>query len=931
MDDTEEEKVQLLESLRLQDAALSTTVDTPIADLDSDSDSELDAASDPQTFDAGPSEPERIHSKDDDSESAAEETIRDPSWSDALEANQEYDAILAELEAEIKTNLTKVSQQLDDVRSKISKVNNERITMNLKSQWIYVFGMPYFKTHDFYPCPYNKDYHLKKMNNEISWNDLPPYLQWTPQYKRVLNEAVRSLSVEKCEKEAQLKLAALRREADSAKKAGNIEKATELEKEIESFDVEAFTSATVDDVIANEDHDWLQISAKYLEGKQSPESCRNFWSLYLHPKINKAPYTAEEEKLLTSLAAKYEQQNWDLIAKELGTNRSGYQCFIVYQNKLNENIKRAAWEPHEDQRLVELVEQFRIGDYIPWAKVAYYLEGRTKIQAFNRWSYSVKPSIRKGRFTQEEDIMILVGVQMWGENFQRISHFLKDRTTSQIRDRYKHYLNRPDLGIPWTVNDDEKLLELVDRHGKSWKTIAKYFPSKDRTQVRHRHNSLLKFFAKKPNAPLIDAPCRCYNPQHYQDFQEHWDKAKKILNCNTLDDMVKAKNNLVTSLMKRKSRVVPPDPKKKRKPSVIEEDLVNYFRCSYDIPGANRKPVLKPGDAHKYANELASIVSLLKVNLNLPSLDELDGDTTLSNFDRDILKAYLCRSVEFIKDSPPPTPEEMPPPDTNSEKPGPEPVLCEVDVKPSCSSSTDLDLSADSSLNYIPSQDFAARYIDLPLLNFELNEVVADRNDDPSSYEIPTFDYIVQERVGSPPPTKEILVFPPNLTSMVALRTFLLMRRTLLQGANENISQVVEVNDDKLEEAKRKIDERLWSLFLWPALMSRHPPSCNDNVFIDEEPIVKKKKTISVTGSAKPKSSTKKTYDLKASNSSSASDGTATQNIAIPSTSGVSNAVAKSVKRKASNLGAASKRRKVALKVEDDDPDDPDEVVNLDQ
>lgn len=65
----------------------------------------------------------------------------------------------------------------------------------------------------------------------------------------------------------------------------------------------------------------------------------------------------------------FRQQNWDAIAKELGTNRSSYQCFIVYQNKLNASIKRNLWEPHEDKRLVELVEKFRIGDYIPWAKV----------------------------------------------------------------------------------------------------------------------------------------------------------------------------------------------------------------------------------------------------------------------------------------------------------------------------------------------------------------------------------------------------------------------------------------------------------------------------------------------------------------------------------------------------------------------------------
>ncbi|XP_034230203.1 snRNA-activating protein complex subunit 4 [Thrips palmi] len=929
MDDTEEEKVQLLESLRLQDAALSTTVDESIVALNSDSDSEDDKSKSPnntqiQTDHSKFSEPAEPEENESDS---VEEISSDPSWADALEANQEYDAVLAQLEAEIKMNLAKVSTQLDELHSKLTAVNAERATMNLKSHWIYIFGMPYFKTHDLYPCPYNKDYHLKKTNNEICWTDLPVYHQWIPQYKKILNYAVKKLSTEKCEIEAQFKLAALRKDADFAKQAGNIERATELELEIEAFDVSDFVSKSVDAVIASGDHDWLQISAKYLEGKQSPESCRSFWNLYLQPKINKAPYTPGEEAKLLSLAEKYKQQNWDLIAEQLGTNRSGYQCFIVFQNKLNENIKRSMWEPEEDQRLQNLVEKFRIGDYIPWAKVTYHLEGRTKSQVFNRWSYSIKPTIKKGRFTQEEDIMILVGVQMWGENFQRISQFLSDRTTSQIRDRYKHYLNRPDLGIPWTVNDDERLLKLVAENGRNWKKICKHFPSKDRTQVRHRHTSLLKFRAKYPNAPLTDAPSRCYNPQMYKDFQEQWDRAKKILNCNTIDEMVKAKNNLVSSLLKRKKRAIPKQSQKK-KPSIIEADLINYFRCSYDIPGACRKLQLKSGEVHKYADELEMIVSVLKAKLNLPSFDELDEDPTLSTSDKEILKAYISRGTDFFKDSPAHSPEEViPEPTTESQSEKvigtvPLPLFSDLN-KPSSSSSSD---SSDCNIDYIPSHDFASRYIDLPLMNYELDAVVADRNKDPSFYEIPTFDYIVPDAASSPPKKEEFVMFPPNLTSIVALRTFLLNRRTLVDWANANSGQVVEVNDEKLAEAQRKFDERIWCLFLWPALMSRYAPSSNDAIFLDEETTSVKSDSF-MTGLKRPSPGGKIISALAATGQLIPEDAPI-QNIDMPSTSGIS--LTKSSKRKQTNSETVEKRRKIVLKEEDEDPDDPDEVMDID-
>lgn len=79
--------------------------------------------------------------------------------------------------------------------------------------------------------------------------------------------------------------------------------------------------------------------------------------------------------------------------------------------------------------------------------------------------------------------------------------------------------------------------------------------------------------------------------------------------------------------MKRKKT---PDCVKRKKPSVFENDLVNYFRCSFDIPGGRRKTQLKMGEAKKYADELRLILPLLKSNLNLPSIAEIMMDSSLS-------------------------------------------------------------------------------------------------------------------------------------------------------------------------------------------------------------------------------------------------------------------------------------------------------------
>lgn len=309
MDNTEDEKLRLLESIKLQEAALSATVDSSIITFDSDSDLDEESTTintvgtpaDDVSSVCQKEEVRRVLEDDADN-------LRDPhnpSWAEALSANMEYDSVLAQVEIEIKQNILKVSRQLDEVQSQICSASTEGPAVNIKSHWLYVFGMPYFKDNNFYPCPFNEDYVIKQKNREICWSYLPRFHQWIGRHKKILHQAVRELSLEKCKQDAQFKLAVLRKELAAVKLAGDEERAAILENQAEEFDVEAEAESRVNDVIENGEHDWMQISARYLEGKHSPDGCRSFWYSYLHPAINKAPYTEEEEIKLTSLVDKY--------------------------------------------------------------------------------------------------------------------------------------------------------------------------------------------------------------------------------------------------------------------------------------------------------------------------------------------------------------------------------------------------------------------------------------------------------------------------------------------------------------------------------------------------------------------------------------------------------------------------------------------------
>lgn len=67
-----------------------------------------------------------------------------------------------------------------------------------------------------------------------------------------------------------------------------------------------------------------------------------------------------------------------------------------------------------------------------------------------------------------------------------------DRTPKQIRERYLNYL-RPHLSQErWTEEEDELLLELIQKYGHSWKAIEKHMSKRSQNQLKNRYYGKLK-------------------------------------------------------------------------------------------------------------------------------------------------------------------------------------------------------------------------------------------------------------------------------------------------------------------------------------------------------------------------------------------------------------------------------------------------------
>jgi len=99
---------------------------------------------------------------------------------------------------------------------------------------------------------------------------------------------------------------------------------------------------------------------------------------------------------------------------------------------------------------------------------------------------------RRNPWKPSEDMKLLELVKVYGECWAMISSKMSDRTGKQIRDRYLNIL-RPNLKKgEWSQNEDFLLVSLYYSFGHKWSLIAKHMPGRSEAQVKNRFYSHVK-------------------------------------------------------------------------------------------------------------------------------------------------------------------------------------------------------------------------------------------------------------------------------------------------------------------------------------------------------------------------------------------------------------------------------------------------------
>nr|KJB25288.1 hypothetical protein B456_004G183500 [Gossypium raimondii] len=105
--------------------------------------------------------------------------------------------------------------------------------------------------------------------------------------------------------------------------------------------------------------------------------------------LKKGPWTPEEDEKLLDYINTHGHGNWKTLPKHAGLNRCGKSCRLRWANYLRPDIKRGRFSEEEERLIVNL--HSTLGN--KWSKIATYLPGRTDNEIKNFWNTHIRKKL----------------------------------------------------------------------------------------------------------------------------------------------------------------------------------------------------------------------------------------------------------------------------------------------------------------------------------------------------------------------------------------------------------------------------------------------------------------------------------------------------------------------------------------------------------
>ncbi|CAN6323408.1 unnamed protein product [Urochloa humidicola] len=108
--------------------------------------------------------------------------------------------------------------------------------------------------------------------------------------------------------------------------------------------------------------------------------------------LKKGPWTTAEDAMLVDHVRRHGEGNWNAVQRLTGLLRCGKSCRLRWTNHLRPNLKKGSFSPDEELLIAQLHAQ--LGN--KWARMAAHLPGRTDNEIKNYWNTRTKRRQRAG-------------------------------------------------------------------------------------------------------------------------------------------------------------------------------------------------------------------------------------------------------------------------------------------------------------------------------------------------------------------------------------------------------------------------------------------------------------------------------------------------------------------------------------------------------
>ncbi|CAN6308080.1 unnamed protein product [Urochloa humidicola] len=156
-------------------------------------------------------------------------------------------------------------------------------------------------------------------------------------------------------------------------------------------------------------------------------------SLMLQEGWRKGPWTALEDRLLTEYVQQHGEGSWNSVAKLTGLRRSGKSCRLRWVNYLRPDLKRGKITPDEETVILQL--HAMLGNR--WSAIARCLPGRTDNEIKNYW----RTHFKKARPSRRARAQLLHQYQLQQQEQRRqYLHLLNQQQQLLLQQQSQHQL-----------------------------------------------------------------------------------------------------------------------------------------------------------------------------------------------------------------------------------------------------------------------------------------------------------------------------------------------------------------------------------------------------------------------------------------------------------------------------------------------------------